>query len=85
MNGTILVHTKDIFDPRMTPAFRKTQPADIPVASLDPTKIAQTQSLTRMKKSYDEAQRQIQAASYDQLGQRLQRHEQAALIDLVVY
>ena len=45
----------------------------------------QTQSLTRMKKSYDEAQRQIQATSYDQLGQRLQRHEQAALIDLVVY
>jgi hypothetical protein len=38
-----------------------------------------------MKKSYDEAQRQIQAASYDQLGQRLKRHEQATLIDLVVY
>jgi hypothetical protein len=80
MNETILVHTKDIFDPRMTPAFRKTQPTDIPVASLDPKKIAQT----RMKKSYDGNQRQIQAASYDQLGQRLQRRDQAALVDLLI-
>ena len=84
MNGTILVHTKDIFDPRMTPAFRKTQPADIPVASLDSTKIAQTQSLTRMKKSYDEAQRQIQEATYDKLGELGQRYYQAILVDLLV-
>ena len=76
---------KDMFDPRNMPGFKRTEPADIPVPNLDPTKVMQTQSLTRMKKSYDEAQRQIQAASYDQLGQRLQRHEQAALIDLVVY
>jgi hypothetical protein len=68
----------------MTPAFRKTQPADIPVASLDSTKIAQTQSLTRMKKSYDEAQRQIQKASYDKLGQRPQRYYQAILVNLLV-
>lgn len=76
---------KDMFDPRNMPGFKRTEPAYIPVPNLDPTKVMQTQSLTRMKKSYDEAQRQIQAASYDQLGQRLQRHEQAALIDLVVY
>ena len=75
---------KDMFDPCNMPGFKRIEPADIPIPNLDPTKVMQTQSLTRMKKSYDEAQRQIQAASYDQLGQRLKHHEQAALIDLVV-
>jgi hypothetical protein len=79
-----LTSIKDMFDPRNMPEFKRTEPTDIPVPNLDPMEVMQTQSLTRMKKSYDEAQRQIQAASYDQLGQRLQRHEQAALIDLII-
>ena len=79
-----LTSIKDMFDPRNMPGFKRMEPAGIPVPNLDPMKVMQTQSLTRMKKSYDEAQRQIQAAPYDQLGQRLRRHEQAVLVNLLV-
>jgi hypothetical protein len=78
------IDTNRLFDPRNMPGFKITQPADIPVPNIDPMKVMETGSLTRMKKSYDEAQRQMQAASYDQLGQRLRRHEEAALVDLVI-
>jgi len=38
MNGTRDVHSKDIFDPRNMTGFKRTEPADIPVLNLDPTK-----------------------------------------------
>jgi hypothetical protein len=53
------------------PEFKRAEPADIPVPNLDPMKVIQIRSLTRIKKPFDETQRQIQAASYDQLDQRL--------------
>ena len=78
------IDTNRLFDPRMMPGFKTTQPADIPVPNLDPMKVMETESLTRMKKSYDEAKREMEAASYDQLGQRLRRYEEAALVDLEI-
>ena len=78
------IDTNRLFDPRLMPGFKKTQPADIPVPNLDPMKVIETNSITRMKKSYDGAKREMDAASYDQLGQRLRRREEAALVDLVV-
>ena len=80
------LHVSDhnMFDPRNMPGFKRTEPAGIPVPNLDPMKVIQTKSLTRMKKSYDESQRQIQAAPYDQLGQRHRLYKQAMLVNLMV-
>lgn len=79
-----LTSIKDLFGPCNTPEFKRIKPADIAVPNLDLMKVMQTQNLSRMKKSYDEAQRQIQKASYDKLGQRPQRYYQAIMVDLLV-
>lgn len=77
-------HTNVVFDAYRPPAFKQVEPAGLPIATLDPTKVQQTESLTRMRKSYDEAQRQVQAASYDKMGQRHQRYREAQIIDIGV-
>ena len=79
-----LTSIKNRFGPCNIPEFKRIKPADIAVPNLDLMKVMQTQNLSRMKKSYDKAQRQIQKVSYDKLGQRLQRYYQAILVDLLV-
>ena len=60
--------------PQMTPIIQK----------LEPVAIQHIESLTRTRKSYDEAQRQIQKDSYNKLSERRQRCDQAALVGLLV-
>ena len=60
--------------PQITPIIQKLEPAEI----------QHIESLRRMRKSYDEAQRQIQEDSYNKLGKRRQRYDQAALVDFLV-
>lgn len=75
-------HTNVVFDAYRPPAFKQVEPAGLPIATLDPTKVQQTESLTRMRKSYDEAQRQVQAASYDKMGHRKQKYLEGQLVDI---
>jgi hypothetical protein len=75
-------HVNVIFDAYRPPAFKQVEPAGLPIATLDPTKVQQTESLTRMRKSYDEAQRQVQAASYDKMGHRKQKYLEGQLVDI---
>jgi len=75
MNGVINTH--------LAPAFAAMQPSGIPVATADPTKVDQDMSLARMRKSYDEAQRQIQEASYGRMGQRLASFREGTVVDVL--
>ena len=50
----------------------------------EPVSIQHIENLERIRKRQAEEQRHIDAACYGQFGQRLQGHEQAALIDLVI-
>ena len=59
---------------QMTPIIKK----------LEPVAIQHVESLSRMGKLYDEAQRKMQEDSYNQLSERRQRCNQAALVDLLV-
>ena len=59
---------------QMTPIIQK----------LEPVAIQHVESLSRMRKSYDEAQRKMQEDSYNQLGERRQLCNQAALVNLLV-
>jgi hypothetical protein len=59
---------------QITPIIQKPEPAAI----------QHIENLERIRKRRAEEQRHNNAACYDQLGQRLQGHEQAALIDLVI-
>ena len=66
------------------PAFREILPSQIPIATMDPTKVAQDDSLARMRKSYDQAQDRVQAVSYDKMGDRLQRKREGSIVDIQV-
>ena len=60
--------------PQITPIIQTPEPAAI----------QHIENLERIRKRRAEEPRHNNAACYDQLGQRLQGHEQAALIDLVI-
>lgn len=60
--------------PQITPIIQKSEPVTI----------QHIENLERIRKRRAEEQRHIEAACYDQLGQRLQGHEQAAHIDFVI-
>jgi hypothetical protein len=77
-------HENVIFEAERPPAFKQVEPSGIPIATMDPTKVQQTESLTRMRKSYDEAQRQVQAASYDKMGHRKQKYLEGQLVGIEV-
>lgn len=75
-------HENVIFESERPPAFKQVEPSGIPIATLDPTRVQQSESLSRMRKSYDEAQRLVQAASYDQMGHRKQKYLEGQLVDI---
>lgn len=68
----------------LPPAFRELLPSQIPIPTMDPTKVAQDDSLARMRKSYDQAQDRIQEVSYDKMGDRLDNKRQGSIVDIKV-
>ena len=76
----------EFFSQYIPPAFKEATPSKlpIPIATLDPTKVAHDDSISRMRKSYNEARQTIQSTSYDKMGDHTQRHKQAQMVDIKV-